>query len=630
MRVSVRRMRAALKAARPLLDAVWADGLRAELGLARPRAGPGARPRRAAPAAARGDRRSCRTGSRPPATILVAMLEARERPHARTMLAALDAPRYTALLERLADAVRLPLPDRRRPRRRSPSWSTSSAGRCASCARPSSGPARTRRTRCCTRCGSTASGCATPASCVEPALRGRRRRRHAEALRRRSRHGGPAGGPRRPPGRLRGRAPDPRAASTSSATGRTRRSCSWPVGWWSASGAGPTRRAPCGGPRGKRVRASAWRLRVAPSLRAAGRRSARSRTPGGHPRRAARRSRPGSRRSRRSARPSAAARARPRGEPTPSASPLVAALAAPCAVRQAITARPSGNPAPTPTPISTTHSHGPTTGGIGSTSAPTVPTSAHPSATARPEPPAPPPLGQRRDEQRGRDLGDAPHREQQPAASAAPALALVVRREPGEPAVEQHRRRRTCSRPPAGRRGPARAAAAWPRVRPARPVGPAGDRRPDRRPPAPPAPPRPRARTTSRRARRPAARRPRWSPSRRSSWTPRSRRSTAPARSARCSLTTPVISTPATPMPRPTSRLPPISAGSAGTPRTRLPSRDQRDRAPRARAPGRSASPTAGPTNEPTAIISTAPACTSPAAPAEIPSSSRTVSSSGG
>ncbi|MBW0094267.1 CHAD domain-containing protein, partial [Pseudonocardia sp. KRD-188] len=32
MRVSVRRMRAALKAARPLLDPVWADGLRAELG----------------------------------------------------------------------------------------------------------------------------------------------------------------------------------------------------------------------------------------------------------------------------------------------------------------------------------------------------------------------------------------------------------------------------------------------------------------------------------------------------------------------------------------------------------------------------------------------------------------------
>src|SRR4029077_1143360 len=32
MRVAVRRMRATLKAARPLLDAAWADGLRAELG----------------------------------------------------------------------------------------------------------------------------------------------------------------------------------------------------------------------------------------------------------------------------------------------------------------------------------------------------------------------------------------------------------------------------------------------------------------------------------------------------------------------------------------------------------------------------------------------------------------------
>ena len=46
----------------------------------------------------------------------------------------------------------------------------------------------------------------------------------------------------------------------------------------------------------------------------------------------------------------------------------------------------------------------------------------------------------------------------------------------------------------------------------------------------------------------------------------------APARAPRWFLTTPVSSTPATPMPRPTRTLPPTSAMATGTPRTALPS----------------------------------------------------------
>ena len=58
----------------------------------------------------------------------------------------------------------------------------------------------------------------------------------------------------------------------------------------------------------------------------------------------------------------------------------------------------------------------------------------------RPEPPLPPPFGQHRHEQRGRDLGDAPHGEQQPGALGREAVPLVVGREPGEPPVEHQRR----------------------------------------------------------------------------------------------------------------------------------------------------------------------------------------------
>jgi CHAD domain-containing protein len=109
MRVSVRRMRATLKAARPLLDAGWADGLRAELGWLGGALGP-VRDLDVMLLRLRGEIAGLPEREQTAGEVLVEVLEA-ERVAARTeMLAALDAPRYTALLERLADAIRLPLP----------------------------------------------------------------------------------------------------------------------------------------------------------------------------------------------------------------------------------------------------------------------------------------------------------------------------------------------------------------------------------------------------------------------------------------------------------------------------------------------------------------------------------------
>lgn len=109
MRVSVRRMRATLKAARPLLDAAWADGLRAELGWLGGALGP-VRDLDVMILRLRGEVATLPPDEQEAGTVLVDALET-ERTAARAeMLAALDAPRYPALLERLADAVRLPLP----------------------------------------------------------------------------------------------------------------------------------------------------------------------------------------------------------------------------------------------------------------------------------------------------------------------------------------------------------------------------------------------------------------------------------------------------------------------------------------------------------------------------------------
>lgn len=111
MRVSVRRMRAALKAARPLLDPEWSDGLRAELGWLGRSLGPVRDldvllPRLRSLAA------DLPEDELTAAEQLLGALDADYLVARRDMLTALDAPRYTTLLEQLADAIRLPLPGR--------------------------------------------------------------------------------------------------------------------------------------------------------------------------------------------------------------------------------------------------------------------------------------------------------------------------------------------------------------------------------------------------------------------------------------------------------------------------------------------------------------------------------------
>lgn len=109
MRVAVRRMRATLKAARPLLDASWADGLRAELGWLGGALGP-VRDLDVMMLRLGGEIAALPEAERAAGATLSAGLEA-ERVSARAaMLDAMNASRYTALLERLADAIRLPLP----------------------------------------------------------------------------------------------------------------------------------------------------------------------------------------------------------------------------------------------------------------------------------------------------------------------------------------------------------------------------------------------------------------------------------------------------------------------------------------------------------------------------------------
>jgi CHAD domain-containing protein len=109
MRVSVRRMRAALKAARPLLDARWADGLRAELGWLGRSLGP-VRDLDVLLPRLRDLAADLPSDERSAARQLTGTLHKDYLAARRDMLTALSAPRYVALLERLADAVRLPLP----------------------------------------------------------------------------------------------------------------------------------------------------------------------------------------------------------------------------------------------------------------------------------------------------------------------------------------------------------------------------------------------------------------------------------------------------------------------------------------------------------------------------------------
>lgn len=109
MRVAVRRMRAMLKAARPLLEQSWADDLRAELGWLGRALGP------VRDADVLIDRLRDRAATFDDAgrdaveTLIEALVADREI--ARTeMLAVLGSRRYTALLRQLASAVSRPLP----------------------------------------------------------------------------------------------------------------------------------------------------------------------------------------------------------------------------------------------------------------------------------------------------------------------------------------------------------------------------------------------------------------------------------------------------------------------------------------------------------------------------------------
>jgi CHAD domain-containing protein len=109
MRVAVRRMRAMLKAARPLLERAWADGLRAELGWLGRALGPVRDAdvlidRLRTHAVAFGD-----TGRNAVEILLEALMADRETARAE-MLAVLSSRRYSALLRQLAGAVSRPLP----------------------------------------------------------------------------------------------------------------------------------------------------------------------------------------------------------------------------------------------------------------------------------------------------------------------------------------------------------------------------------------------------------------------------------------------------------------------------------------------------------------------------------------
>ena len=109
MRVAVRRMRATLKAARPLLDAAWSDDLRAELGWLGGALGP-VRDLDVLLLRLHREIASLPADEQNAGGALLDALE-QERTTARAaMLEALTAPRYFGLLERLAETVSAPLP----------------------------------------------------------------------------------------------------------------------------------------------------------------------------------------------------------------------------------------------------------------------------------------------------------------------------------------------------------------------------------------------------------------------------------------------------------------------------------------------------------------------------------------
>jgi CHAD domain-containing protein len=109
MRVAVRRMRATLKAARPLLDRAWADDLRAELGWLGRALGP-VRDADVLVERLRGRAVAFNNASRQAVETLIETLLADRETARAQMLAVLDSHRYADLLRRLAGAVAQPLP----------------------------------------------------------------------------------------------------------------------------------------------------------------------------------------------------------------------------------------------------------------------------------------------------------------------------------------------------------------------------------------------------------------------------------------------------------------------------------------------------------------------------------------
>ncbi|MEQ3551563.1 CHAD domain-containing protein [Pseudonocardia nematodicida] len=110
MRVAVRRMRAALKSARPLLDRSWADGLRADLGRLGRALGP-VRDLDVMIERLRDEVATLPTAEQAAGERLVAVLEADRIAARAAMLDELDSDRHAALRRRLVEAVSAPLPE---------------------------------------------------------------------------------------------------------------------------------------------------------------------------------------------------------------------------------------------------------------------------------------------------------------------------------------------------------------------------------------------------------------------------------------------------------------------------------------------------------------------------------------
>ncbi|MBC3190181.1 CHAD domain-containing protein [Pseudonocardia sp. C8] len=110
MRVAVRRMRAALKAARPLLDHTWADGLRRELGRLGRALGP-VRDLDVMIERLRGGVATMPAAEHAAGDRLIAVLEGDRVAARAAMLDELDSDRHATLRRRLVETVSAPLPE---------------------------------------------------------------------------------------------------------------------------------------------------------------------------------------------------------------------------------------------------------------------------------------------------------------------------------------------------------------------------------------------------------------------------------------------------------------------------------------------------------------------------------------